>query len=258
MDRVLSAVNCGECRKILVWPVILQCNHSVCREHLQNAKKFTCSRCGVQSKTANLPVNEALSEIIAARVPAIDFGPTHRQSKERCDELEGRIKEMDLLLKDPYAYTCAEINKMRAQVRSKSQQLKQVIDRETSRLLTNLDQYQEECRTSLSNSNMSSTQREKFKVARNRSSNSLGSWKQQLNEIKFDEKKWSEITYECEEAIRELNKCIKSFKKELLLNEIENQNKSDVEHFQRVELKSRREVKGGVTNPEKPPKGDIW
>ena len=64
-------------------------------------------------------------------------------------------------------------------------------------------------------------------------SSSLSFWMNELNELKFDEKKWRQITKTCNKSIEELDQEIKNFKKYLLLGEFKKVSKH-VDFFEQI------------------------
>lgn len=146
MDKILNAVKCVECREVLEIPLILPCNHSICKKHVIDKDTIICSRCGVEHKNAHFPMNEALVEIIASKIMSIDLGKTHEEATESCKRLEIIIEQIECLLNDPFAYIHDEISKLRNNVQKKSEQLKLKIDEKTKKLHNPLTEYENRCK----------------------------------------------------------------------------------------------------------------
>lgn len=147
MDKVIKAIKCSKCQKTLESPVLLPCNHSICKKHVseKNIKDtLKCPKCGVVHKIprSGFLLNEALSELISAKIDSIDLGRVHKEANDSCDELNRFINIIDRLLTNPSGFTYEEINRLRNKVHIRSEEMKFKIDEETDNLLLKLDEYQ--------------------------------------------------------------------------------------------------------------------
>ena len=221
MENIKKAIKCYECNKVFETPVFLPCSHSICKKHINEKKsggKLICSKCGFDHEIPSngFPVNDALCEIIEAQISSIDFGSVHKEATESCAKLSQNLKDMENLLNNPAAYTYEEISQLKNRVHLKSEQLKLTIDEETQKLLNKLDDYQNRCENSLAEN---LTWKIKYESIKEIYSSILSYWKDDLNSLKFDESKWRKITEACNQSIKELDKRLKNFKNDLLLDE---------------------------------------
>ena len=69
---------------------------------------------------------------------------------------------------------------------------------------------------------------------RKKAQSDLESWRNELNEMKFDLSKWSEITMKTKKTMRELESAMKCYKTDLLGED--RVYKSKVEHFEYINL----------------------
>lgn len=226
MDRIMKAINCSECQQVLETPIILPCQHSICQKHVNEKNigdKIRCSKCGVEHE---IPANgflvvEALCEIIESQIGSIDFGSVHKEAVESCGQLGRYIQDIENLLSDPSEYIYEEISRLKNRLQVKSEEIKFKIDIETDKLLNKLNDYQNQCKTSLSNE-FYLKEKANFEVGKNYFSVNLDMWKAYLNEVKVDEEKWREITEQSRNAIDELEESFKIFKGDLLGSEFYN------------------------------------
>lgn len=232
MDKILKAVKCVECREVLEIPLILPCNHSICKKHVIDKDTIICSRCGVEHKNAHFPMNEALADIIASKVMSIDFGRIHKKATESCNRLEIILKKAEDLLKDPNVFIYDEINGLRNEVQWKSEQLKLKIDEETEKIHNNLTEYENRCKSLLVNEGFLRT-KNKFELKHNALIIQLSKFKGELNEIKHDKNKWRKISKATNQATRNLEEDLELFKDDILLNEIDIY-KSEVNYFRDI------------------------
>lgn len=242
MDRISKAIKCVECKKILETPVLLPCHHSVCKKHASEAKnsgldKLKCGECGVEHEIPvnEFPVIEALCEIIEAQIGSIDFGKAHKEATDSCNQLSQYIKKIEHLLNDPSAYIYEQVSELKNQVHTKSEQLKLKIDEETEKLLKKLSEYQNQC-NSLLKSELYLSERNKHEATKNKFLTGLASNRDCLNELKFDEEKWTKITKKNKQAIGDLKHCLKELKS-LLLKDL-NSYKNYTVFFQNINIDS--------------------
>lgn len=241
MDKVIKAIKCAKCQKTLESPVLLPCNHSICKKHVteKNIKDtLKCPKCGVDHKvpSSGFLLNEALSELISAKIDSIDLGRVHKEAKDSCDELNRFINIIDRLLKNPSRFTYDEINRLRNRVHIRSEEIKLKIDEETDKLILKLDEYENRCRVSVT-TDAYFNERSKFELCKDKGLTDLAWFKKELDEIKFDEVKWDVINRMSSEKVRELEATVKALKEELLLKEF-NRYSSEVDRFERLDIDS--------------------
>ena len=218
MEKVKKAIKCAECNEILESPVLLPCSHSICNKHIKDCSKVSikCGICGVDHQIppkTGFPKNQALEEIIGAKIGSLDFGKNYSQAKEQCDQLESLLESIDRLESDPTSYARKEIQELRNRVNSKSEQLKLAIEKKTQELLDLLKEAEKNCtgikkEKGKSNSNID--------ALRKKAQSDLESWRNELNEMKFDLSRWSEITMKIKNTMRELERAMKCYKTDLL------------------------------------------
>ena len=218
MEKLKKAIKCAECNEILESPVLLPCSHSMCNKHIKdcNSVSIKCGICGVDHKIppkVGFPKNQALEEIIGAKIGSLDFGKNYSHAKEQCDQLESLLNSIDRLESDPTSYAREEIHNLRNRVNLKSEELKLAIEKKTQELLDLLKEAEKNCtgikkEKGKNNSNIDSL--------RKKAQSDLETWRNELNEMKFDLSRWSEITTKCKKAMRELEAEIKCYKTDLL------------------------------------------
>lgn len=253
MDRVKQATKCVECLQTIESPVLLPCSDSICEKHvnLNCRNSIICGGCGVEHqipKNVGFPKNKALEEIISAKISFLDFGETHAKAKEQCTKIEGLLKSMDLLEKGASSYAYEEIDKLRNRVHLKSENLKLSVDQKTEKLLEMLKEYQKNCEKSIESMSNNLTNRtyrrglykmeeSKFDQLRNKAQEKLRCWRNELNEIKFNESRWSDIIFKSKEIIEDIESSIKDYKMGLMLGEVTfNKKSSEVKDFENINI----------------------
>ena len=184
MNRILNAIKCAICHEILESPVILACSCNICYKHVKNQNKdfIQCEKCGVEHQipTNGFHSNIALQVIIEAEIANLDFGSIHKEAKISCESFEKALKELDILLKDPYFYTYERISELKNIVQLKGEELKLKIDEEMQKYIYRLEDYERQSKEYLSSN--------EFKVESKRLENELkvsqlnvNSWIERLN-----------------------------------------------------------------------------
>ena len=187
MDRIRNEIKCAICHEILESPVILPCNDTICKKHVSNQNKddfFKCDKCGVEHRIPSngfqpLPFLEQLIKIGIAR---LDFGSVHTEAKKSCESLEEFLKEIEVILKDPFVLTHERISELKNSVQLKGEELKLIIDQEMKKLIDRLDEYERQSKEYLS-SNEFKRESEKLEIELKSANSNLDSWLESLKEL---------------------------------------------------------------------------
>ena len=184
MDRILNAMKCAICNKIIESPLILPCSDNICKKHVSNQTNcvIRCEKCGVEHR---IPINgfqenSALQAIIEAEIANLDFGNVHKEAKKSCESFEKALKEFELLLKDPNFYTHDKIDELKNSVQLKGEELKLIIDQEVTKHIDRLEEYERQCREYLS-SNEFKEESKKLESEMKIAQSNLESWLESLN-----------------------------------------------------------------------------
>lgn len=235
MNKITNAIKCGNCKSVLQSPVLLPCEHSICKLHI-TSKPIKCERCGEEHEppSTGFPTNRALAEIIDAQINELSFGRTHEEAKHSCSDLESLLTDFNDLLNDPVHFVVHEIGLLKNMVQIKTEELKLKIESESEILIKTLDEYQVRCKVNFSNSDYSNESKRihEMKLV---TLLKLGVWEKELDLLRFDEEKWARIRNESQILIKEMKENFESFKKNLLLNNYE-ETKSHVQYFHNIDI----------------------
>ena len=184
MDIILNLIKCIVCHETYESPVILPCYHSVCEKHVSNEHNgvIRCEKCGVEHQipTNGFQPNNVLEAVLESGIANLDFGSVHKSAKKSCESLEDSLKQLELLLKDPNAFTHEKITELKDIVQLKGEELKLIIDQEMNKLLDRLEEYEKESKLYLS-SNEFKVESHKLDNELKISESSLKSWLENLN-----------------------------------------------------------------------------
>lgn len=124
MDQFLKAIKCANCKQVLSTSVILRCNHNVCLRHVDNNQPFQCNSCGQEHQAGQFQENPALTQIIAAQIESLNLGPRHSDAKDSCSILDGVLKNVAAMLRDPTNVTYELISQLRNRAIIQTEKLK--------------------------------------------------------------------------------------------------------------------------------------
>lgn len=195
MDKICNAIKCNICKSIFESPVILPCNHSICKDHTETSEEIKCNKCGRNHKVPNhgFPENESLAEIIAAQVHKINLGKVHEKAKEDTESLYPLIKQVGDILADPSHQMNEEVDHMKNQVHLRREELKLKIDQEAEKIVNKIEEYALKFDTYLGDSKnkIISSQLVESKKSVERT---LEDCRNRLNEINVDDDLWKSIS----------------------------------------------------------------
>ena len=184
MNKILNAIKCAICNKIIESPVILPCNDPICKKHVSNKINdlIRCEKCG---DVHQIPIRgfqplPFLEEIIKSEIGHLDFGSVHKEAKKSCKNFEETLKQLEILLKDPYFYTHESISALKNIVQLKGEEMKLIIDEEMMKLIDKLEEYERKSKEYLS-SNEFKIESKKLDRELKIAQSNLDSWLESLN-----------------------------------------------------------------------------
>lgn len=182
MNKIISAIQCVNCREILDSPIILPCSHSICKKHCEQSIK--CFKCGSDHDIPKdgFPSFKALAKIIATNIDKLDFGNVHKTAKKSCEAFEELLKEIENLLKDPFHLTHERISDLKNTIQLKGEEIKLMVDQKMKEMWETLDDYERQCKDYLSSSKYA-TVSSKFDLES--SQHQLNKWTETLNKLEI-------------------------------------------------------------------------
>ena len=184
MESILNVIKCVVCHEIIESPVILPCSCNICKKHVSDHSMdlIRCEICGVkhQIPTNGFQLNKALQVIIKTEIANLDFGSVHKEAKKSCESVKDSLKELKLILKDPYFYIHGKISELKNSVQLKGEELKLIIDQEMKKIIDKLEEYERESKEYLSSNEFkeeSNMLESEIKIVQS----NLDSWLEYLN-----------------------------------------------------------------------------
>lgn len=204
-SKVLSSLNCVNCKKLLNSPVQLPCGHFICQEH-PNETFYTltgsiiCLQCGNEHgiPTNGFPPSKAVTLIIDAR-----------KSGQHFDIIFSKIEQT--LRNYDYWDVCF----LKNVTQLIDEEEKSIIEKKMNGLLVKLDDYELKCKRSLGEREyMVKLEAIGTKVEKAR--NKCRKWLENLNELRVNQEEWELIKRESNKAV-ESSKCVFANLKSVLL-----------------------------------------
>ena len=184
MDKILTVMKCTICYEFIESPVILPCSCNICKRHVLNQTNdfIRCEKCGVEHQIPinGFQANNVLQVILEAEIANLDFGNVHKEAKKSCESFEHAIKELEVLLKDPYVYTHERISELKNSVQLKGEMLKLQIDQEIKKLIDRLEEYERQSKEYFF-SNEFKEESKKLDSEMNKAQSNLDLWLASLN-----------------------------------------------------------------------------
>lgn len=152
MNEILNALKCCNCQQILSNPILLPCSHAICRIHADgsneasNKNQVRCKKCFALHL---IPPNgkftrvEVLDEIIEAEIDKSSLIHGFNQMSATCKNLKKYSAKIENMVKEPVKLVHEELDEMKNNVLSISDELKLKIDKETKSILDKIDTYKQ-------------------------------------------------------------------------------------------------------------------
>lgn len=225
MNKISNALKCVNCKSILKSPILLPCEHSICKHHLEKCedKTIECIFCNAKHEIPEkgFPNNKALADIIEAQIQTLILGKFHDDAKQACTMLEKLTTDVTKITDDPLQYTSNEIKLVKKALEDKREELKKKIDQECDKMLKSLDDLDEKCKKNLEE-NECKIRLAKLVEQNNALKGKLAEWEAVLDDLMQNDEKWSRIKYESETEKKNLEDILRVFKQVILFNDFEN------------------------------------
>jgi hypothetical protein len=239
MHKISSAINCVNCREVLVSPVFLPCGCSICEKHTINVDRpIHCCSCKIDHllpTNGKFPPNKALSSILVTQIGTKNFGQKLADAKKSCSQLEELLASIEDILTDPYNFTYDVIRGLMDVVQSKGDDIKLEIDNQIDRILSKLEEYHEKCKINL-NSNDYLARSNEIRVQKEDARKLLAEWENILKDTKVDQKEWVRIENESKNAIEWFECSLELFKGDLLFKKLHIFRHEIMEYFENFKI----------------------
>lgn len=223
-NNLNSYLICKFCNDTFEDPIILPCYKTICSKHVYvetDGNTFKCNLCSNDhSITKNgFPKNEELASLVNVSKDYIHLdlalGENNLKAKELCNEFEEIINKSELLAKDPICYLHEYCNRIKADLDLNREKYIKSIDDQYFRMLKQIEDVEEKCKSNLSSIEISKDLNELSKEAKEKL-NEFYDLSSELDII--NNETWKELKYEIEKSILIAEYQLKKFEDKLLMN----------------------------------------
>ena len=234
MESILSVLKCQICsKKFNDTPIVLSCcDATICSHHVNtlNASMdenetskvtYECELCFFLHNMANkrFPTNKVVEKLLRMKFDKLEFGKTHENASEECENLEFTLNDLDLICKDPKNFIYEHVAHLKRLVDLRKERLKLEIDALSDVMIVRLETFQKECYENLERIYIKEMLNEAGS-ALSETQAKLNDWKNELELLVINEAKWKEIHKEAKELDIKLMKHVVGAKEDLLMHKI--------------------------------------
>jgi hypothetical protein len=221
MNKISSAINCVNCREVIVSPVLLPCGCSICEKHtIDFDRPIHCCSCQIDHilpENGKFPPNKALSSILATHIDTKNIDQKLADAKKACSQLKELLESIEDILADPYNVTYEAIRGLMDVVQAKGDEMKLEIDKQIDQILSKLEEYHENCKINLSTDDYRVKSKE-IREEKEEAGKLLSKWENILHDdTKLDQIEWVRVENESRQAIEWFECTLNIFKIDLLL-----------------------------------------
>lgn len=211
MDQVIDSLKCVNCKQILSNPVLLPCEHLICKSHTETAEKqIVCLDCGEAHSNNGFLKVKAVEKMIKARLYAFDFGANHKLALYAWNNLNEALNENEAMLMNLENFIDEKIGEFKNKLLLKREELKLLVDQRTEEIINEMEAFQSHCIDNLRNEKFKSSQAT-FEKENRDLKRKCDEFSRQLNELKVDEDRWKNIINECDSSLSEIKKKLDPF-----------------------------------------------
>ena len=154
MNAFKDTFKCILCSKLVDKPIILPCGETICVKDLtiffNNSKLFQCSLCNEEHELPNtgFPSNKSLQRQLDLQVNKIELGknfPNYEKCKNMLSEIEGEIREIQLIQTDPESFVFGYFEKIINQVDIQREKLIEEINLYSEKTIETIKKTRDEC-----------------------------------------------------------------------------------------------------------------
>jgi hypothetical protein len=225
MECLEESTRCKKCSKLLEKPILLPCGNAICEKHQlevgENSKAIYCSICDLDHE---IPAKGGFSRILALEklieknINSIELGDEYKSTNERIKKFSEVFEKFEKLKTDPELIIHEKIDRIKANIDLRREELKSKIDQEALALINNLDEFEVDCKANIASINADTKTDEKL----NGWKGDLNRWREQMNDFKIDDKLRKSIRFEAASKCIVMNSAYQTLKDAVFLNQFDN------------------------------------
>ena len=221
VEKVKSFLDCQQCNKLLVDPVVMACGKFICKIHLERlltdeSKKKITFICGLCQREHFIPkdgfvVPDRLQELLDIELNKIAPSPKYEECRKKIEKAKENVVQIELLEKNAENYIYEYFEDIKRQVDIRREDLKFKIDTYSDQIIKSVEMDQMNLIKLSKEANQLTTNIEK-------SRKDLNELVTQFDTLEFNDKKFEDIKANVEVVNRELHKILAEYQGSLIGN----------------------------------------
>lgn len=217
-------LKCKLCNNTYEDPIILPCYKTICSKHVFSetiGDVFKCSLCnnGHAITIDGFPKNEDIYNLVNVSKDYIHLdlalSSNNQKAKDLCKDLEQIISKLELLENDPVCFIYDYFGKIKSDLDLSRENKIKMIDDQYSKLLKEIEDAENECKSSANKFDFSSELKNQIDTA----TENLSEYLDLSNETKIiDDSEWNYLQFQIEKVILLSEHSLKKFESKFLNN----------------------------------------
>ena len=155
IDAFKNTFKCNLCSGLVEKPILLPCGETICEKDLKtffenSLDRFQCTLCDEEHELPKkgFPSNKSLQKLLDLQVNQIDFNrshPKYQECKNKLEEVEEKMKEIQLIEADPENFVCSYFENIINQVDIQREKLVEEIHLYSEKTIETIKKAKDEC-----------------------------------------------------------------------------------------------------------------
>ena len=147
IEKLNKLCYCNYCNQLLLDPITLPCGENICSKDL-NEIKDKCLFCGEAHAVPKqgFQINRLVKELVDLELNKINLDINYNRRKKALNELELKVTELELVMKNPNDYIYEFFTGLRNKVDIRREECKVEVDDHFDTILSNIKTFEAECK----------------------------------------------------------------------------------------------------------------
>jgi hypothetical protein len=216
IDELKELTKCTHCNETFDVPMVLPCFELICKRHIENnefkTNNYGFIKCPFCNDEHQIPekIDLRIKKLIDLEVNKIDLGKKYSLAKQELMSLDQLVKEFELLNNEPESFIYDYFLEIKTKVNLRREELKEIIDLKYEAIMDDLKAKENEAKQEAIKMKQLSENITDLRCY-------FDGLMANLNNMSFNEKKYSEIILESNYCKKAVVKGLKEYKERLLL-----------------------------------------
>jgi hypothetical protein len=245
MQALFESLKCCQCKSLVESPLILPCGDSICKKHVvveqESKNEYHCVACDVVHglPSGGFIENKPLLKLLTANIQQAKFCKQYEIALGSFKNLVKSFEDAKLFHKDPYFFINKTVGDLKTDVDILREEFKLKIDEKADKLIKELDEYEQECKSHVNSSEVSKEFGE-ITIELDKVKEEMDKWQKTLDNFAPNESEWNNISEASEKKSQDLDQRLELCKHQALIRKLTDYQKK-IDLFTKIELKSNQE-----------------